>query len=418
LCAVIDHRGKTPRKLGGDFSDSGVRVLSAKNIVDGRITDEDIRYVSHDMWHRWMPVRLQTKDVLLTSEAPLGQVAILKDGAEYCLGQRLFALRANPSVLDAGYLYYSLQSPSMQHRLHARATGTTAQGIRQSELLKVEIDLLPLPEQRAIAHILGTLDDKIELNRCMNATLEAIAQALFTSWFVDFDPVRAKAEGRQPAGMDAETAALFPDGFEDSPLGEIPRGWEVGSIYDVAEVVYGAPFASRFFNADGVGLPLIRIRDLANHEPEVYTTETLPRQTRIRPGDIVVGMDGEFRVHHWRGPESLLNQRVCTFRPLADVPPLFVSEVIRQPLEFFERSKTGTTVIHLGKKDIDTFRIVVPSSCILSKFRLLTEPILDRIIANSQESRTLAATRDVLLPKLLSGEVRVGALGTTINYAE
>jgi len=224
---------------------------------------------------------------------------------------------------DTRFLLYALALAD----IGAYLTGSTMPKLTQANLNHIPIHVPPLPEQRAIASILGALDDKIDLNRRMNETLEAIARALFTSWFVDFDPVRAKMEGRQPAGMDAETAALFPASFMLSPFGQIPNGWKFGSIYDIAHVVYGAAFASNLFNTEQRGLPLIRIRDLAHHTPEIYTPEIHPRQAVMQPGDIVVGMDGEFRAHHWKGPASLLNQRVCSFVPKSDVPSSLSSEL-------------------------------------------------------------------------------------------
>ena len=194
LAVVIAHRGRTPKKLGGDFVAAGVRVLSAKTVKGGRLQGlADCRFVTQDMYDAWMPNKLRLGDVLLTSEAPLGEAAYLQDDAHFCLGQRLFALRANDAKLDARFLFYLLLSPAVQQRLQARATGTTAQGIRQAELVQVEVDLPPLPEQRRVASILGALDDKIELNRRMNGTLESIAHAVFQSWFIDVDPVCIKA---------------------------------------------------------------------------------------------------------------------------------------------------------------------------------------------------------------------------------
>ena len=154
---------------------------------------------------KWMKTPLLADDVILTSEAPLGEPAYVAQDAEWCLGQRLFGIRTNKDKLYGRFLFYALQSAEVRHDLLSRATGTTAQGIRQAELRRVRIPLPPLPEQRAIAHILGTLDDKIELNRRMNETLEEMARALFKSWFVDFDPVRAKAALKQHAlrGHDA-----------------------------------------------------------------------------------------------------------------------------------------------------------------------------------------------------------------------
>ena len=181
--------------------------------------------------------------------------------------------------------------------------------MNSSDLESLGVLWRPLKEQRAIAHILSTLDDKIELIRRMNETLEAMARALFKSWFVDFDPVRAKAEGRD-SNLPKPLADLFPGRLIDSEPGEMPEGWRMGSIYDIADVVYGAPFASAQFNTDGIGEPLIRIRDLVNESPGVWTPELHPKGYKVRAGDVVVGMDGEFRAYLWGGAEAWLNQRV------------------------------------------------------------------------------------------------------------
>jgi type I restriction enzyme S subunit len=313
------------------------------------------------------------------------------------------------------YLYYTFRQ--LGHALEtAGGGGSVYTNVSKSRFAELEIPLPPLSEQRAIAHILGTLDDKIELNRRMNQTLEAMARALFKSWFVDFDPVRlraearakagAKAQGRDP-GLPKEVAALFPDSFEDSPLGEIPKGWKVGSVYQIAKVIYGAPFSSSQFNTDRVGEPLIRIRDLAGETPGVYTTQVHPKGYKVRAGDIVVGMDGEFRAYLWGGEDAWLNQRVCVFSPNDGFSAAFVRNSIIDLLAHVEATETATTVIHLGKSDIDRFCVVIPSDAVLESFNRLCQPLYIRIVAAKQESRTLASTRDALLPKLLSGQIRV-----------
>lgn len=260
-----------------------------------------------------------------------------------------------------------------------------------------------LQEQQELASLLGALDDKIELNRQTNETLEALARVLFKDWFVDFGPTRAKAEGCEPY-LAPELWELFPDALDDE---DKPVGWEMRSIYDFANVVYGAPFASKQFNTEQTGLPLIRIRDLETHEPGVCTEERHPKGHLIQPGDIVVGMDGEFRLHVWKGPKSWLNQRVCHFEPLSGVPTSFLVEALKEPLAYFERGKVGTTVIHLGKSDIDTFKLIHPGENKLLAFSDLVEPLLEQCVTNALGSRTLAQTRDLLLPKLMSGEIRL-----------
>jgi type I restriction enzyme S subunit len=207
--------------------------------------------------------------------------------------------------------------------------------------------------------------------------------------------------------LPAEISDLFPDSFEDSELGEIPRGWRIDSIYAVASVVYGAPFSSSLFNGDGSGIPVARIRDLPGELPGVCTTEVHPKGTLILPGDIVAGMDGEFRAYLWGGEECWMNQRVCKFIPNEKSRTCFLRESIRKPLMDVEMSETATTVIHLGKGDIDGFRIVVPTQEILDIFSAATTPFYEEVVVNKQQTRVLANIRDALLPKLISGEIRI-----------
>jgi len=272
---------------------------------------------------------------------------------------------------------------------------------------ELPISLPDRSTRNAISAILGALDDKIDLNRRMNATLEELARTLFRSWFVDFDPVKAKAEGRQPEGMDAATAALFPSRFVDSELGRIPEGWGVSDVYAIAAVDYGAPYASSRFSATPNGFPLIRIRDLKSQSADVWTDETHPREVRVTPGDCIVGMDGEFRATLWVGQESVLNQRLCRFRPLRPSDATFVRLAIEPALAYVERTEVATTVIHLGKSDIDEFRLVVPDATVRDRFGALAAHWTERELVCAAESRTLAALRDLLLPKLISGELRV-----------
>ncbi len=409
--AIIDYRGKSPEK-----TTAGVPLVTAKIVKNGRILPPE-EFIAEKDYQAWMRRGMPAAgDVVMTTEAPLGEVAQL-DGRRVALAQRVITLRGKPHLVDNTFLKFLLQSEPVQEELRNRSTGTTVLGIRQSELRKVTLRLPLLPEQKCIAHILGTLDNKIELNRRMNTTLDGISRAIFKSWFVDFDPVRQKAAGKQPVGMDAQTAALFPDSFEDSEIGEVPKGWRPRSIYESAEVTYGAPFASSQFNDKGEGTPLIRIRDLTNESPDICTTEVHPKGYLVQPGDILVGMDGEFRAYVWGGQPGWLNQRVCVFKARDPYGSAFVREAITEPLRQVEATETATTVIHLGKGDIDCFRIVGPSSELVTRFGRLCQPVYEQIVGNKHQSRTLAALRDTLLPKLLSGEVRVPEAEDTVEDA-
>ena len=266
-------------------------------------------------------------------------------------------------------------------------TGCAQPKLNQENLRNIEIELPSHID--SIASILSSLDRKIELNNKINADLEEMAQAIFKNWFVDFEP--------------------FKDGkFVDSELGMIPEGWKVGSPYEYVKVVYGAPYKSAKFNDNGEGLPLIRIRDLKDCNPQFYTPEILPQTEYVNMGDIVAGMDAEFVPHIWKGNTGLLNQRVCKLMPQqTSISNLFVLYLMKPELEFVQSYKTGTTVSHLGKADIDKFVVVLPPLKVVEECSKILDSILQRIKNISAESRNLSTLRDTLLPRLMSGELEV-----------
>ena len=404
LVEIYDGPHATPKK-----TTSGPVFLGISNLENGRLNLTQTSHLSEVDFKRWTRrVTPRKDDIVFSYETRLGEAALIPPTLRCCLGRRMGLLRSKTDNIDARFLLYAFLGTQFQETLRSRTVhGSTVDRILLTEMGSFPIEIpINIDEQRAIAHILGALDDKIELNQRMNETLEAISRALFKSWFVDFDPVRAKMEGRD-TGLPPDVAALFPDRLVDSELGEIPEGWEVNCMEDFTTVIYGAPFASKRFNELGTGFPLIRIRDLATHNPGVFTDEQHPKGTLINPGDIVVGMDGEFRAHIWRGPIAWLNQRVCHFKPHLGVPRTFLFESLIGPLADFERAKVGTTVIHLGKTDIDSIHLGFPAKAVLDVFAQLTEPLVERVVANATESRTLADVRDTLLPKLVSGEIRV-----------
>lgn len=348
---------------------------------------------------------LSLKDVTQSADL-LGAVARLPaDHAPGRLTQDTVKLEPNAPDVPLDYLYWVLRTPQYRSYCRSHATGTTNLGLARDDFLAFPAPE-PSPSQLRIVSTLSAVEEKIELNRRLSETLEAIASALFKSWFVDFDPVRAKAEGRDP-GLPAPLVDLFPARLVDSELGKIPEGWKVGSIYEVADVIYGAPFSSARFNSDKVGDPLIRIRDLPGEAPSVWTPEVHPNGYKVCPGDIVVGMDGEFRAYLWGGAEGWLNQRLCVFKPKPRSSAAFVRNAIIRPLAEVEATETATTVIHLGKADIDRFRPVLPSPSVASSFATFCQPWYDRIVNAKQETRRLTALRDLLLPTLISGKLRM-----------
>lgn len=250
-CTVGDVAAKVKNALVGgpfgsnlvskDYVDVGVPVIRGQNMGIGRWIDGDFVFVSRDKAKMLSANIARPGDLIFTQRGTLGQTAIVPSAPfdEYVISQSQMKLTVDRNKANAHFLYYSLSSKEQQDYIRRNAIQTGVPHTNLAHLRATPLTLPPLPEQRAIAAILGTLDDKIELNRRMNQTLESMAQALFTSWFVDFDPVRAKMDGRQPVGMDAETAALFPDHFLTSPYGDVPAGWTVTSLDRIATFLNG-----------------------------------------------------------------------------------------------------------------------------------------------------------------------------------
>jgi len=331
--------------------------------------------------------------ICITIAANIADTAILTFPA--CFPDSVIGFIADDEMCNIDFVEYLLQFYRMQIKTHS--IGSVQDNINLGTFEKIKFRIPDLPTQTAIAEILSSLDDKIELNNKINQELENLAQTLFKQWFIDFEFPNQNGEPYKSSGGE----------MIDSELGEIPKGWEVGSIYDISDVIYGAPFKSKLFNQENKGLPLIRIRDLKTFQPQNWTEEIHPKGTKIYAGDLVVGMDAEFRAHFWLGQPAWLNQRLCHFRPKTTFSKLFVREIIKPQLAFHENSSVGTTVIHLGKGDIDTFKSLIPVNNILLQFEELSNSIFDTIINNSKESQELTKLRNTLLPKLISGELEL-----------
>jgi type I restriction enzyme S subunit len=279
------------------------------------------------------------------------------------------------------------------------------------------VQLPPLPEQKAIASVLGALDDKIELNRRMNATLEAMARALFQSWFVDFDPVRLRksyggqvratrdnpaglpAEALAKAGLDPATAALFPDSFHDSPLGHIPTGWNVIPLYDTAQWVNGAAFKNEDFCAAGEGLPVIKIAELKGGigaQTKWCQRDANPDKI-IDTGDLVYSWSGSpdtsLGAFLWSGGRGLLNQHIFKVISPTAAEKRFVYyllQYLRPVLVETARNKQTTGLGHVTITDMKRLLVCMPSKAVLAAFDRNVAPVFDKAFTNTLESRTLA----------------------------
>ena len=404
LSDIVDNRGRTC-----PTAPSGTPLIATNRVRNDLLYPalEKLRYVDDATYDTWFRGHPQPGDIIFVCKGTPGRVCLAPDPVGFCIAQDMVAVRPDPEKVYPKFLFALLRSRDVQAQIENMHVGSLIPHFKKGDFDKLLLDIPDAPVQKQIGDLYFALSSKIDLNRRMNETLEAMARALFKSWFVDFGPVRANAEGRAPSGMDADTAKLFPNELVDSELGPIPKGWTVGSVYELCEVDYGAPYSSKRFVEGGPGRPVIRIRDLASQNPSVRTDEVHARDVAIGPGDIVVGMDGEFRVHVWAGEAAVLNQRLCRVRPKVQRDGTFVRLDIEPPLAFVERTEVATTVIHLGKSDIDQFVVVLPERRVLDAFAHLVGPLEARQLTLAKEGRTLGRLRDELLPRLLSGELPI-----------
>lgn len=345
--------------------------------------------------------------VLLTTRAPVGYVAIAAN--TLTTNQGFHSLIPHEGY-SSEFLYYLLKAN--KEYLKSNASGTTFGELSGKVLKKLSFNFPPLPEQRAIAHILGTLDDKIELNRRMNETLEAMARALFKAWFVDFEPVRAKMEGRWKRGqslpgLPAHLYDLFPDRLVDSELGEIPEGWGIGKLEEAFEIIMGQSPPGSTYNENGDGLPFYQGRvDFGFRFPtrRIYCTE--PKRI-AEPGDTLVSV---------RAPVGDINvalERCCIGRGIAAVRhktrSFSYTYYFMQSLEmiFNNFEAEGTVFGAISKKDFLSIRIILPPNQLIKKFEMIVNPFDNQIKQIESESRTLINLRDTILPKLMCGEIRI-----------
>ncbi|MGH8678611.1 MAG: restriction endonuclease subunit S, partial [Burkholderiales bacterium] len=321
---------------------------------------------------------------------------------------------------DMRWAYYEL----LTHDINGMDSGSAIPSTSREAFYRLPVRVpVDIAEQRAIAHILGSLDGKIELNWRMNESLEAIARALFKSWFVDFDPVRAKAEGRDP-GLPAPLAVFFPDRFQDSELGEIPKDWRIVSVRDEVQLVKGVSYRSEELADSATALVTLKsVNRGGGYRPDglkPYTGEYEAEQV-IVPGELVVAHTDVTQAAEVVGKPALVlaDSRFKTLvasldlsiaRPTAgDLSQHFFYLLFRTP-DFQAHVygyTNGTTVLHLSKTGVPSYRFTRPPEPLARAFTAIVRPFFDRIVQNETESRTLAMLRDALLPKLISGELRI-----------
>jgi len=366
------------------------------------------------------------------SKIPTGSVMVSCIGSD--MGKAVIAGRdcvtnqqINSIVVDdrfsSDFVYYNLSTRKDEIR-HQAAGGSAQPILNKGDFSRLEITLPPLAEQKAIAAVLGALDDKIELNRRMNATLEAMARALFQSWFVDFDPVRAKLDARPPAGLAPATAALFPANFQDSPIGPVPKGWKVERFDAHITADRGLSYKGEGLREDGTGLPMHNLNSVYEgggykHEGLKHYAGEYREKHLLEPGDMIVtnteqGFDHLLIGHaaivpRCYGPNGIYSHHIYRVRhkPSSPFSPHYLVELFnnRRWHYWISGFSNGTTINMLPMDALEMPMLVVPPGELVKKFSAIAEAAHLQVEDNKQQSRTLATLRDTLLPKLLSGEL-------------
>lgn len=444
---VIDHRGKTPKKLGfDDFFSEGYPVLSAKHVkTSGLVNLDAMRFANEEMYKKWMKEPTQKGDVILTSEAPLGELFYIDGSKKYVLGQRVFGLRPKSDVLDSMYLLVWLSSAEGQGRLQARATGSTVQGIKQSELLKIMIPIPPMEVQKDIANIYGSLAQKIQLNTQINQTLEQIAQALFKSWFVDFEPVRAKVQalsddlnleqaelaamqaisGKTPEELTAlsqtqpdryaelaETAKAFSCEMVEVDGVEVPKGWDIKELGSLMTIKRGgSPRPIKDFISDK-GLNWVKISDAtAEDNPFLFSTkeyiksEGLSKTVLLKKGSLILSNSATPGLPRFLELDACIHDGWLYFSDIKSLTQEYLYFFFLDIRNDLVAQGNGSVFTNLKTDIVKAQKAIVPDERVICYFNKQVKSIMNLIRYNTANSISLKETRDLLLPRLLNGEL-------------
>ena len=406
------------------------RMIRTTNVRHGRIDLGVCRYVDQKTFETWTRrATLQVGDVVLTREAPIGEGGRVTDAAGVFLGQRLMQYRSNPKLLDSRFLLYSFLSPELQNQFGSHeGSGSVVSHIRVGDCFKFKLRLPPMRAQREIAETLGAIDDRIALLRETNATLEGIAQALFKSWFVDFLPVKDKSENRSPEGMDEATALLFPNGFQESEWGSIPIGWKATPLGEMVELTKGCSYKGEGLSEE-TGAYMFNLgcfnahRVFATEKVKRYTGDYKPRHS-VGTGDLIIANTDMTQDRDILGrplfiPDgfspAFISHHVFKVTAKSSDPKigfairLFLFFTLQRD-SFRERAigyATGTTVLGLPAMAVTGCYVIAPPDNVLEAFAKTVQPLWEQIQLNEGRSKDLSALRETLLPRLISGQLRI-----------
>ena len=397
-----------------DYVSSGTPIITVEHLGENRIIHQDLPCVSDYDRERLSKYTLRKGDIVFSRVGSVDRRSLVREGEDgWLFSGRCLRVRPNQEIIDPIYLSYFFGLPAFQEHIRSVAVGATMPSLNTKLLSNVTILYPPLPEQRAIAHILGTLDDKIELNRRMNQTLEQMARAIFQDWFVDFGPVRAKLEGREPY-LPPELWDLFPDRLVDSELGEVPEGWGVGCLGNVADFPVRSKSPSDVAGETPyIGLEHMPRRSIALAEWD-RADKVTSNKLAFYKGEFLFGKLRPYFHKVGIAPvDGICSTDMVVAAPKTNIWSSIVLGYISTDefVAYTDQTSTGTRMPRTNWKTMSRYEMSLPPKQIAQAFQDMTQHLLDRIVANIHESRFIAAQRDAFLPNLVSGEVRVNETG-------
>jgi len=398
-----------------DYVEKGTPIITVEHLGDNRISHQNLPRITEQDKERLKKYTLKMGDIVFSRVGSVDRRALVRESEDgwlfsgRCLRVRLDRNKADPAQFG---------TESFKELMRSIAVGATMPSINTKILSDIEIILPSLPEQKNTAAILIALDDKIELNRRMNDTLEGIAQAVFKSWFVDFDPVKAKAEGRKPEGLVDATAALFPSNFTESNVGLIPEGWFLGKLGDIAD----NPRTGVQPTEISPDVPYIGLEHMPRRSISLYEWEGAGKVTStksaMQTGDFLFG---KLRPYFHKVGISPINGITSTdiliVRPKSDCFYSYLLMLISSVpfVEYTDKTSQGTKMPRTSWGDMSRYESIFPNKQVFIAYDVLVRPMFYRIIANIHENKALVDIRDNLLPKLISGKLRAGEISESLE---
>ena len=378
---------------GEFFSDKGdYIVLTPGNFFEEggfRIRPDKERYYTSDFPKAFI-LEKGSLIIAMTEQGPglLGSSALIPSENRYLHNQRLGLVdHIDTNLLDKLFLYFLFNSSLVRNQINASASGTKVRHTAPERIYRVMVRAPDVKTQAKIAEILLSYDHLIKTNQRRIQLLEESARLLYREWFVNL---------------------RFP-GHETVPIKDgVPEGWRKANLFEVCDVTYGYPFKANLFNCEGIGTQIIRIRDIPEMKSNTYTIEEIDESYLVRRGDLLIGMDGIFHMNNWAGKTGYLVQRVCKFRPKVEILLAFVSLALIEPIKYYESTIQGATVAHLGTKHLKEINLLIPRGLDVC-LKYLNDLLWQRIYLHEMNMQ-LAQSRDLLLPKLMSGALDVSQI--------